>query len=131
MHGSKGNDQAVAGKQRRTPKTPSKVLGISKNSKDRFPRPVIFCYGVGETKSSTPAWEAFSRRQRVNRERPNPNKSYSVFDISSLNHSQIQLTCLRLTYLNEDATDFVQTICGIVIKAAAMNVSIEIVVCSQ
>jgi hypothetical protein len=28
--------------------------------------------GVGETKSSTPAWEAFSRRQRVNRERPNP-----------------------------------------------------------
>lgn len=26
--------------------------------------------GVGETKSSTPAWEAFSRRQRVNRERP-------------------------------------------------------------
>ena len=28
--------------------------------------------GVGETKPSTPAWEAFSRRQRVNRERPNP-----------------------------------------------------------
>ena len=39
--------------------------------------------GVGETKSSTPAWEAFSRRQRVNRERPNPNPNIiKCFDLS-------------------------------------------------
>jgi len=53
------------------------------------------------------------------------------FDVSSLNHFLIQLAFSRLTYLNEDATDRDMTICGIAIKAATMNESIEDVVCSQ
>ena len=71
--------------------------------------------GVGETKPSTPAWEAFSRRQRVNRERPNPNPNPIIikcFDLSfswflevpradlSVPHPSLTIysSCLRLVH---------------------------------
>ena len=55
----------------------------------------------------------------------------SIFDISSLNHSLIQLTCPRLTYLNEGAAASVTTIFVSAFEAATMDVRIENVVCSQ
>ena len=53
------------------------------------------------------------------------------FDISSLNHSQIQLICSRLTYQNDNASARVRTICGIAFEAVTMNESVEDVICSR
>ena len=58
-------------------------------------------------------------------------KDANILDISSLSNFLIQLICSRLTYLNEDAADRDKTICGIAIKVATMNESIEDVFCSQ